>query len=441
MLSSVSPPVLPPVLPVARESRTSEDIRTLDQLWSDDTTFLWLPNKGGLDDQTIARASTDIAHRYPTGHFCLLTSGSTGTPKIIIGAKSRAETLAGLLDSVQDNLETQATVGLLSLSYCFSFVNQWLWAKVANKTFVWTKGLSDPKQVVRILSDTPHTMLCLVGSQLALLDGALGEGVFPYVLRVHFAGGPFPESRLDTLGKKFPNARFSNNYGCAEAMPRLTFRWRDQSTDSRNVGTPIPGVALRTREQAMEFRSDYSAIAIWEDGSLHNVGNTWMQTGDSGEQVANGSWSLHGRHGQVKKRFGEKISLLAIEKVVAQVWVGEMCLYWEAEELPPSEEPVRSTGPSTKNRPNSEGSEQRGQILQSQIPSESQPNHVLVLAPAPQKDRLRNILQALRKNFSRPHWPTRIETATVLPKLSNGKIDTQTVRKDSRLRVIWKQRL
>ena len=67
-------------------------------------------------------------------------------------------------------------------------------------------------------------MICLIGAQVPLLIEYYAGHVFSGVIRVHFAGGRFPAERLGDLHQIFPNAQIFNNYGCAEALPRLTLR-------------------------------------------------------------------------------------------------------------------------------------------------------------------------------------------------------------------------
>ena len=46
------------------------------------------------------------------------------------------------------------------------------------------------------------------------------------------------------MAELFPNARVFNNYGCAEAMPRLTVRPVKEGEEGVGIGNPLPGVEL-----------------------------------------------------------------------------------------------------------------------------------------------------------------------------------------------------
>lgn len=125
-------------------------------------------------------------------------------------------------------------------------------------------------------------MFCLVGVQVPLLAQHFSGQVFPGVLRVHFAGGRFPQEKIGLLRDFFPNAQVFNNYGCAEAMPRLALRPAEESDDPADVGRALPGIEMRTDEsEALLFRSPYGAIGICGDkGFVPITPESWVPTGD-----------------------------------------------------------------------------------------------------------------------------------------------------------------
>ncbi|MBS2024029.1 MAG: acyl--CoA ligase, partial [Deltaproteobacteria bacterium] len=254
------------------------------------------------------------------------------------------------------------------------------------------------------LKTTARSQLCLVGAQVPLLS-QLGAEPFPQVLRLNFAGGRFPQERLPELRVRFPNARIFNNYGCAEAMPRLCVRPAEASDDASFIGAPLPGVELRVQQGELQFRSDTSAVGTLDaQGFAPIAADTWTATGDLAEAHPDGTFKLLGRAGEVFKRYGEKVSLVQLFETVQLAWPFSAGFYRQAD------------------RAGEDGC-------------------VLVLSPRPQEPDVRALLQQFRARHPRPHWPLRIESLELLPLLASGKVDTRALAAAEGKTVHWDQRL
>ena len=226
------------------------------------------------------------------------------------------------------------------------------------------------------------------------------------MIRVHFAGGPFPESELPTIHKMFPRAEIYNNYGCAEAMPRLTLRKAEISDVPNDVGPPLEGVRLRITDTGdIEFQSEYRVDAQISESQFEPINDEeWFPSGDKGEIAGNGHLILHGRSNAVFKRYGEKISLMQLSKRVGEVWGSPAMFYNETD-------------------------------------GSGEPGHVLVLSPIPEREEVLEILRVLRNNFPRAHWPLRIEALDEVPLLPNGKEDIALISNNPSKIVLWTQRI
>jgi acyl-CoA synthetase (AMP-forming)/AMP-acid ligase II len=404
-------------LPILHDTQVDADIRVLDDAWAHPATFAFVPHKSGIGGEWIVAALAALPSELRTGHFALLTSGSTGQPKLVIGKKQRSEALARVLHERQESEPVRRTIVTLPLTYCYAFVNQWLWSRVTGRELVLTRGFSSPDTLLRALTEADDAMLCMVGAQVPLLVQTIGasatgggRAAFPGVVRLHFAGGRFPQDKLEILRGFFPNARIYNNYGCAEAMPRLTLRPAETVSLGANIGFPLPGVELRVDERdALLFRSPYGCVGYVDGEGFHQVDEgDWVPTGDLARPSENltGAWELLGRANEVFKRYGEKISLSMLHATISAVWSGQQAFYRETD----------STGEAA---------------------------HVLVLAPAPTADELHAVLQALRRSYSRVHWPVRVESIGDLPRLPNGKIDLIGLSQlsDGDRAIHWRQRL
>ncbi len=374
--------------------------------WSSEETFALLPARSAVGAGWAADRLAELPEELHVGHVALLTSGSTGTPKLVVGVKRRVEELARVLDSVQGNEPAGEALCALPLSYSFAFVNQWAWSHVRSLPLRRTPGLRDPAAFARDLAAAESAMLCLVGVQGALLLEAMAGRSFPGITRLHFAGGRFPHEQLAGLRALFPAADITNNYGCAEAFPRLAVRAADVCDDAADVGWPLPSVQLRAdRGGAMEFRSPYGAVAIADERGVRTIGaQDWVPTGDLGAPSDSGRWRVLGRAHEVFKRHGEKVMLNAVLGAIHERWPGEAASYRACDRC-------------------------------------GEDGWVLVLAPDPDHAEVRGVLRALRERFSRAQWPLRIEAAPRVPRLPNGKIDGAALAAGAGGSVVWNQRV
>jgi len=388
------------------ERTALDDITVLDRVWESTESFLFLPDKSGVDHSWFDKAEETLPEELRQAHFALLTSGSTGRPKLVIGNRRRAEALARVLHLVQQGNAVREAVLALPLNYCYSFVNQWLCARVTGRRLVITRGFSRPDELGAALEGAESAMLCLVGAQVQLFTRYFREREFPGVIRLHFAGGPFPQENIVQVRRLFPNAVIFNNYGCAEAMPRLTLRPAEVSDDGANVGRPLPGVEMKTDDEGrILFRSPYGAVAFYDEEGLTRIGaEDWVLSGDIGEPIENGCWRITGRANQVFKRYGEKIALPRLLETVYGRWEGQAAFYREKE-------------------------------------SSGEEGHVLLLAPQASEEQVRAVLAGFRKGHPRTHWPLRIESAPSFPLLANGKLDLAALGGMDGRTVHWRQRL
>ena len=229
---------------VLRETTVRADPAALADAWTASSTFALLPDKTAVDDGWLASALASLPAWARQDHFVMLTSGTTGAPKLVVGSRMRAEELARVLHVAQASEVVEETIVCLPLSYTYAFVNQWVWARVHGRR-LHLASAADPTAFAERLAGASEAMLCLVGVQVELLARTAAGASYPGFQRVHFAGARFPAHRLEQLTAMFPRATLFNNYGCAEAMPRLALRRVDGTTDGANVGAQLHEVARR----------------------------------------------------------------------------------------------------------------------------------------------------------------------------------------------------
>ncbi|MEM8731940.1 MAG: AMP-binding protein, partial [Pseudomonadota bacterium] len=363
---------------ILTDQTTPDFLDRLDRAWQPGTeSFALLPAQFDLGPDWVARALDHLPAELRRDHVLLTTSGSTGAPQLLVASRARAEAMADAIAQRQDVTRSHTAIVTLPLSYCFSFVNQWVLARRLGIKVV-LAGFSDPVDLARVWSDTDRGMLCLVAAQVPLL-AAMGQAQFPKIETVAFAGSPFPWGQAAVLAQRFPEARFFDNYGCAEAMPRLTVRevtaevFAGEVPRPGRLGPPLPGITLGTSKDAeLMFQSPYAALgAATPDGYEAFSTDAWIGTGDSASCDAAGQWWLGGRLAEVFKRHGEKVSLLRLRATIEGVWTNPFAL-----------RPARDRS--------------------------GEPGVQLLLAGEADRAQARQVLQRIRAAHPRAHWPLQI---------------------------------
>ncbi|WP_020654854.1 AMP-binding protein [Massilia niastensis] len=264
----------------------------------------------------------------------LLTSGSTGEPKAIVTSAERLAAGARAIHAAQGLEALRSTGVVLPLAYSFACVNQLFWSVLMERALHLPGPLTDMAASVERIRASGVEMMCMVSHQVpALLRLGGGTAALDRVRCVSFAGSPFPMAAFDDLRALFPNARLINNYGCAEAMPRLSCtEVRARTCSVSHVGQPVGDIALRIAgpdaSGPIEFRGSSSALGtIGPDGKLHAFGE-WIPSGDLGRIDSEGLHVL-GRHDQVVKIGGERLSLLDVERALGDFGASQAAVWME----------------------------------------------------------------------------------------------------------------
>jgi acyl-CoA synthetase (AMP-forming)/AMP-acid ligase II len=269
-------------------------------------------------------------------------------------------------------------------------------------------GLGFPAATLVELIEARAAMVCLVPSQIQVLK-ALGPSApaSPHMQVVNVGGGPFPSACLPSLRERFPQARIINNYGCTEALTRIAScevtSLAHQPTDG---GRPFPGLDLRIAGEQppgrIEFRGPSVSIGyVRPDGGIDEH-DGWIAGGDLG-YLKEGRIQVLGRHDQLFKSGGEKLSLVEVEQALMASADVMHAVAWAAQR---------------------EGLDQAPQAV----------------IHGPCRPTPRDLQAILKKSLSPNAWPQRIFWAADWPCLPNGKPDRLQLQKQAgqgNLELIW----
>lgn len=387
--AGIVPVLLPPRVPAARRADLAGAF----------------PRYGHLTDGRI-EVPADAARADPRLFIVFLTSGSTGAPRLVAAtAGALAAGVAGM-HATQGLAAIAATAVVLPLHFAYAFINQLLWAVHYRRELVVTPGLAFPAATFRATDEAGAGMVCLASAQVrALRRLGLPAGTrLPRVKVVNVAAGPFPAECFGLLRGIFPGAHVINNYGCTEALTRVACREVTAADQpAAVVGAPLPGVEVRVAGPddpgPLEFRGPSASVGLVRpDGGIDEFAG-WVPTGDLG-RVAGGVVHVFGRHDQVFKAGGERLSLVEVEQALARLAGVADAAAWVCPDGGHALAAVHGTSP-----------------------------------PGPAELRRR-----LRASLPPPAWPARIFWAAAWPCLPNGKTDRRALRaaaESGALPLIW----
>ncbi len=262
-----------------------------------------------------------LLHDGHDSFLYVLTSGSTGQPKAVAASEAR---LAGMLRAIHmsQHLETvNSVLACLPLGFSSGLINQLLWALYKGRSLHLPDNVISPITLLSTADQLGSEMLCFVNTQIKMIASLYNSdetAPLEKVKVVNFSGEFFPGSHYALLKTLFPNARLYNNYGCTEAMPRISVRDVTLASHAlnENVGSCIDGTTLRIESNQpagpLEFRSHWSAIGYLNERGDMTCFGEWIASGDAG-RIINGELHLSGRCDQLVKLGGERYSLREVE--------------------------------------------------------------------------------------------------------------------------------
>ncbi len=328
--------------------------------------------------------------------IAMMTSGSTGQPKIIATTAARLTCGVRAIHRAQKLDACGSTYAVLPLAYSFAFVNQLMWSVLFGRRLVVSMGMLSPAHLFNAIRETGASMLCFVANQYRELCRVGLHTIAPMkgVLVVNFAGAPFPTELLPQLKALFPAARFYNNYGCTEAMPRISVaEVCDEAASAAEVGVPLEGLKIRVTggdTGVIQFRGESAALGTLRDDLTLEVFDEWIESGDFGKISEGNVLHVLGRIDQIVKIGGERVSLAEIEQTLIEFGARQASVW--------------------------------------QFPDREYASAAVMGVDEGNLSRLKSFL---RNTLVRAAWPRELHRVTEWPRLANGKTDRLRIQKQA----------
>jgi len=268
----------------------------------------------------------------------LFTSGSTGKPKGVTISHKNIQPFVEWVVEEYSVTERDRLASHAPLFFDISLLDIFVAAKTGASTFLINSSKSyNHLYLCDLIQKEQITFWQSVPSALKLLSevessSEAGKHLFPSIKNILFTGEKLSGKFVTKLTKKFPNANFSNIYGCTETNDTFVYHIPIEEgkdiPDDIPIGMPIPYVSYRILNKQLEdadqgelyinsptnmnfyHGSDSSPYVILDDQL------EYYKTGDVVKIDSKGIVHIKGRTDNIVKINGYRVSLLEIENVL-----------------------------------------------------------------------------------------------------------------------------
>ncbi len=332
----------------------------------------------------------------------LYTSGSTGTPKGIAlshRAMHNFSNWAGITFTIRENDQIASLAPFhfdLSVFDLFTSLN-----RGATIHFVPSHLTLSPSRLTWWLSEHKISVWYTVPSILSFIahKGALTETNMSHLQTILFAGEVFPTHALIKLCELLPQVNFYNLYGPTETNVCCYWpvdRNRLHPNQPIPIGLPACNSTLRIdpKTSELQVQGNNNLSGYWQQGKLIPAvsADNYFNSGDKVSLNNQNEYCYHGRLDRMIKCSGYRVEPAEIEHIIQLIPEVEQCVV----------------------------------IGVKDITSGQRPAAVLVLK---KNAILSNIIKTLQQKLPSYMQPTKFLVQELLPTLSNGKTDLQSLRK------------
>ncbi|MGJ8628494.1 MAG: cytochrome P450 [Sulfitobacter sp.] len=267
------------------------------------------------------RSDADIA-------YIMFSSGSTGQPK---GIKVTYANLANFVHWLQDDLLKDIPFNAVSgtVRHCFDVSLFELWSAWIRRKPIsaldHSEFINSRKYIQRYADhgvglwvSTPST------TQIYLKDKTFDASALPQLKTFLFCGEVLNKPLVETLRKRFPDARIINTYGpteCTVAVTSVTIEQHHlDAPDPLPIGQARPGCELSVQDGQIAIHGPCVGAGYLDMPEKQAAAFPAPQlylSGDAGRQMQDGLWYFAGRIDREIKLLGMRMDLLEIETVIA----------------------------------------------------------------------------------------------------------------------------
>lgn len=263
------------------------------------------PLAPGSDEEFATFEATAIARDFAA--MVVYTSGTTGAaqaiPKMLSQLASEVATLESVFGPTVGDADTIATV---SHQHIYGLLFRVLWPLAAGRAIV-AHSLNFPEELAEALALRPCVLIASPAHLKRLPDHLDWSGATASVRAVFSSGGPLPPEVAHATGRLLGKVPIEV-YGSSETGG---IAWRQRSADADESWLPFPRIEWSIPdgdgddESLLEIRSPYLADA------------NWLRLADRAQAHGAGRFLLNGRGDRIVKIEEKRISLDAIESLLA----------------------------------------------------------------------------------------------------------------------------
>ena len=246
------------------------------------------------------------------------TSGTTGTaqaiPKHLSQLSNEVSTLEAVFGSRLADAEIVATV---SHQHIYGLLFKVLWPLTVGRA-IHARSQNFPEELVRLLATRPCVLIASPAHLKRLPDHLAWSAVAQHLRAVFSSGGPLPEDVAQATGTLLGQIPIEV-YGSSETGG---IAWRQRSNSAENVvdesWLPFPKLEWRvaTTKSADESENEASENLL-EIRSPNLVDEGWLRLADCVQAHGDNRFLLTGRSDRIVKIEEKRISLTAIEALLA----------------------------------------------------------------------------------------------------------------------------
>lgn len=274
---------------------------------------------------------------------CFPTSGTTGLPKLIAVSNYQLIKGAYFVSEALDLQSKDILMGMLSLDFDYG-LNQILGSIVAGGSYICVQLSTLTRDRLDSVAILKPTVLALMPFLIDTYFPAFNDNDLESVKLVTTSGGPLTSNHREKVSRICPKATIIPMYGLSEGFratisnPDIDEKYPD------SVGVPIGDTEITIRDDEGIKLTAGKVGEIWQSGGCLSWGywndiesthlrfvsdgefpnKTWLKSGDLGYINQQGVLFIVGRKTFQIKKFGHRVSIDEVEKLVSEALEGSL---------------------------------------------------------------------------------------------------------------------